>query len=38
MNELISLKSLVDDHTVTEDEIKERMANIVTTYKVDYCK
>lgn len=35
MNELISLKGLVHDHTVSEGEIKTRMSQIVNTYKID---
>lgn len=35
MNELISLKGLISDHSVTEDEIKIKMANIVKTYKME---
>ncbi len=34
-DELISLKGLVNDHTVTEDEIKMKMASIVKTYKIE---
>lgn len=35
MNELISLKSLVSDHSVPENEISNKMAEIVTTYKTN---